>query len=70
MSGQRKNYSEYEKQITEHVRKYPPYGPYEPLDIDLRALSRYCKENNISNVEVTKEVVEKFKIIGKHDNSE
>ena len=68
MSGQRKNYSEYEKQITEHVRKCPPYGPYEPLDIDLRELSRYCKENNISNVEVTKEIVEKFRILNNEED--
>ena len=62
MSGQRKNYSDYEKQINEYVKKHPPYGKQEPLDIDLRAFSRYLKENNISSNEVTPEVINKFKI--------
>lgn len=62
MSGQRKNYSEYKKQMEEYIRTHPPYGPYEPLNIDLRALSRYMKENNISNRDVTPEIVEKFKL--------
>lgn len=62
MSGQRKNYSEYEKQINEYVRTHPPYAPHEPLDVDLRALSRYIKENNLSNRDVTPEIVEMFKL--------
>lgn len=48
MSGQRKNYSVYEKQINEYVRTHPPYAPSEPCNVDLRALSHYMKENNIS----------------------
>lgn len=62
MSGQRKNYSMYEEQINEYVETHPPYGTHEPLDVDLRALSRYCKENNISNRDVTPEIAEKFKL--------
>ena len=62
MSGQRKNYREYEKQMNEYIRTHPPYAPSEPLNVDLRALSRYCKENNISNMDVTPDIVEKFKL--------
>lgn len=62
MSGQRKNYSVYEKQINEYVRTHPPYAPHEPCNIDLHALGRYMKENNISNRDVTPEIVEKFKL--------
>ena len=61
MSGQRKNYSQYEKQINEYVKTHPPYGQHEPLDVDLRALSRYVKDNNLSKRDVTPEIVEKFK---------
>lgn len=41
MSGQRKNYSEYEKQLNEYVRTHPRYAP---LDVDLRVLSRYISD--------------------------
>lgn len=61
MSGQRKNYSEYEKQIVEYVKTHPPYGPYETLDVDLRKLSRYCEDNDISNQGVTEEIIQKNK---------
>ena len=62
MSGQRKNYSLYEKQMNEYIRTHPPYAPHEPLNVDLRALSRYMTENNISNQDVTPEIVEKFEL--------
>ena len=62
MSGQRKNYSVHEKQTMEYVRKYPPYGPYETLDLDLRSFSQYCKEKNISNKDVTPKIVEEYKL--------
>ena len=61
MSGQRKNYNEYKKQMEDYVKTHPPYAPSEPCNIDLRALSRYVKENNISSNDVTSEIVEKFK---------
>ena len=61
MSGQRKNYNDYKKQMDEYVKTHPPYAPSEPCNIDLRALSRYVKENNISNSDITSEIVEKFK---------
>jgi len=61
MSGQRKNYNEYKKQMEDYVKTHPPYAPSEPCNIDLRALSRYVKENNISSSDVTSEIVEKFK---------
>ena len=60
MSGQRKNCSEYEKQMNEYVRKHPPYVPSIPCNIDLRAFARYVKENNLSNEDITSEIVEKF----------
>ena len=62
MSGQRKNYNEYKKQMEDYVKTHPPYAPSEPCNIDLRALSRYVKENNISSSDVTSEIVEKFKM--------
>ncbi len=61
MSGQRKNYKMIEKQINEYVRTHNVYGPHEPCDINLRALSNYMKENNLSNTDVTPEIVEMFK---------
>jgi len=61
MSGQRKNYNEYKKQMEDYVKTHPPYAPSEPCNIDLRALGRYVKENNISSSDVTSEIVEKFK---------
>ena len=62
MSGQRKNCSEYKKQMNEYLRTHNPYGPHEPCDIDLRALNNYMKENHISNTEVTPELAEMFKL--------
>ena len=63
MSGQRKNYDDYKKQMKEYIKTHPPYAPSEPCNIDLRALSHYVKENNISSSDVTSEIVEKFKKI-------
>lgn len=62
MSGQRKNYSECEKQMNEYIRTHPPYAPSEPCNIDLRALRHYVKENDISNRDVTPELVERFRV--------
>lgn len=62
MSGQRKNYNEYERQMEEYIRTHPPYAPHEPCNIDLRGLSRYLKENNLSNRDVTPEILEKFSV--------
>ena len=61
MSGQKKNYKMIEKQINEYVRTHNVYGFHEPCNINLRALSNYMKENNLSNTDVTPEIVEMFK---------
>ena len=61
MSGQRKNYKMIEKQINEYVRTHNVYGSHEPCNINLRALSNHMKENNLSNTDVTPEIVEMFK---------
>ena len=60
MSGQRKNYSVYEKQINEYVKKHPPYAPSKPCNVDLRAFSKYLKENGLTNEDITPEIVEMF----------
>lgn len=60
MSGQRKNYSEYKKEMDEYVRTHPPYAPSKPCNVDLRAFSKYMKENGLSNKDITPEIVEKF----------
>ena len=62
MSGQRKNYSVYKKQIEDHIKKHPPYALHEPCNIDLHALGRYLKEMGISNKDVTSDILEKFKL--------
>lgn len=62
MSGQRKNCNQIEKEITEYVETHNIYGPHEPLNMDLRAYFQYVKENNLSNEEITPEIVEMFKI--------
>ena len=35
------------KQINKYVRTHNVYGPHEPCNINLRALSNYMKENNL-----------------------
>lgn len=60
MSGQRKNYSEYKKEMDDYIRTHPPYVPSKPCNVDLRAFSKYVKENGLSNEEVTPEIVEMF----------
>lgn len=60
MSGQRKNYSEYKKEMDEFIRTHPPYAPSKPCSVDLRAFSKYVKENGLSNEDVTPEIVEMF----------
>ena len=61
MSGQRKSYSEHKREMEEYLRKYNIYGPHEPCDVNLRALSNFMKENNLSNTDVTPEIVEMFR---------
>ena len=61
MSGQSKNYKMIEKQINEYVRTHNIYGPHEPCDVNLHALGKYIEENNLSNTDVTPEIVEMFK---------
>ncbi len=60
MSGQRKNYNKYHKQLQEYVKKHPPYAPSEPCNMDLRAFAKYVKENGLSNDDITPEIVERF----------
>ncbi len=60
MSGQRKNYSEYKKEMDEFIRTHPPYASSKPCNVDLRAFSKYVKENGLSNEDVTPEIVEMF----------
>ena len=60
MSGQRKNYSEYKKEMDDYIRTHPPYAPSKPCNVDLRAFSKYLKENGLSNEDITLEIVEKF----------
>ena len=62
MSGQRKNYNQFEQQINEYVETHNVYGPHEPLNMDLRAYFKYVKENNLSSEEITPDIVEMFKI--------
>lgn len=62
MSGQRKSYNEYEKQINEYLKEHSPYEQGEPLGVDLRALSCYLNEKGISRKDVTPEIVKKFLI--------
>lgn len=60
MSGQRKNYSEYKNEMDEYIRTHPSYAPSKPCNVDLRAFSKYVKDNGLSNEDVTPEMVEKF----------
>lgn len=60
MSGQRKNYSEYKNEMDEYIKTHPPYAPSKPCNVDLRAFSKYLKENGLSNEVITPEIVEKF----------
>lgn len=60
MSGQRKNYSEYKTEMDEYIRTHPPYAPSKPCNVDLRAFSKYLKENGLTNEDITPEIVEMF----------
>lgn len=60
MSGQRENYSEYKNEMDKYIKTHPPYAPSKPCNVDLRAFSKYLKENGLSNEDITPEIVEKF----------
>ena len=62
MSGQRKNYKLIQEQINEYVETHNIYGPHESLNMDLRAYFKYVEENNLSNDDITPEMVEMFKL--------
>ena len=61
MSGQRKSYSEHKREMDEYLRTHNIYGPHEPSDVNLHALGKYIEENNLSNTDVTPEIVEMFR---------
>ena len=59
MNGQKKNYSFYENQITDYLKKNNPYV-VEPINMDLRAYERYIKENHLKEKDITQEIVDMF----------
>ena len=60
MSGQRKNYNEYRKEMDEYISTHPPYSLSKSCNVDLRAFSKFVKENGLSNKDITPEIVEMF----------
>lgn len=60
MSGQMKNYNVHKKEMDEYISTHPPYSPSKPCDVDLRAFSKYVRENGLSNKDITPEIVEMF----------
>lgn len=60
MSGQRKNYSEYKKEMEEYIKTHPPYAESKLCNVDLRAFYQYVKENGLSNEDITPEIVAMF----------
>lgn len=60
MSGQRKNYKQNKVEMDEYIKTHQPYAPIKPCNVDLRALSKYVKENGLSNEDITPEIVEVF----------
>ena len=47
--------------MDEYLRTHNIYGSHEPCDVNLHALGKYMEENNLSNTDVTPEIVEMFK---------
>ena len=62
MNGQEKNYDFYEKQINEYIQTQNIYKPSNECNIDLHALGNYIKTHNLTNSDITPDIVENFKI--------
>lgn len=62
MIGQKKSYSVSEKKsmMEAAIKKQNPCAPSKPLNMDLRGLYAHIKKNNLSNKEITTEILEKF----------
>lgn len=66
----RKRSREIQKQVDEHIKQVKLYEPSPSLNIDLRGLSRYCRENNLKGSELPEEVLDMFRIKDKKQKDE
>lgn len=62
MNGQEKNYKFYEKQLNEYIQTHNVYKPSQECNIDLRALNTYITTHDLTNADITPDIVNKFKL--------
>lgn len=48
--------------MDEYISKNDPYKEYKPFKFDLRAYSKYIKEHNLRNEDITVEITNMFMI--------
>lgn len=51
-----------DEMIDEYISKHSPYDKFEPFKFDLRAYSKYIKEHNLRNEDITVEITNMFMI--------
>jgi len=60
MNGQKKSSDTKQNIVDDFIKRVPPYDEMVPLEFDIRGYSQYVKENDLSEEDITSDILKQF----------